>query len=86
MLNPQDVPEADITVDGKRVISAPMEKNRGLTRNRKKQNPRVKQRTKFEKAKKRRKGQVLEIRKPSGPYDWEKTGINPRVTKSIKFK
>ncbi|XP_074275405.1 protein THALLO [Silene latifolia] len=84
--NLRDVPEADITVDGKRVISAPMEKNRGLTRNRKKQNPRVKQKEKYEKAKKRRKGQVQEMRKATGPYGGEETGINSRVTKSIKFK
>ncbi|KAL9245001.1 hypothetical protein vseg_018711 [Gypsophila vaccaria] len=84
--NPEDVPEADTTVDGKRNISAPMEKNRGLTRNRKKQNPRVVKRTKYDKAKKRRQGQVREIRKQTGPYEWEKTGINPRVSKSIRFK
>ncbi|KAK9677850.1 hypothetical protein RND81_11G171300 [Saponaria officinalis] len=83
---PQDISPADITVDGKRNISAPMLKNRGLTRNRMKQNPRVSNKVRYEKAKKCRQGQVYEIRKQTGPYEWEKTGINARVTRSIRFK
>ncbi|KAL9245000.1 hypothetical protein vseg_018710 [Gypsophila vaccaria] len=82
----QEVSAANTTVDGKRSISAPMLKNKGLTRNRRKQNPRVSNRGKSDKAKKRRQGQVREIRKQTGPYEWEKTGINVRVTRSIRFK
>lgn len=85
---PGELYEPETTVDGKRHITTQMEKNRGLTRPRKKliKNPRKKYKLKYASAAKRRKGQVQDIKKPKGlSYDGEIHGINARVSRSIRL-
>ncbi|XP_057542227.1 protein THALLO isoform X1 [Amaranthus tricolor] len=85
--NPQVQFELESTVDCKRHITTQMEKNRGLTRDRKKEikNPRKKYRGKYKKAVTHRKGQVREYKQPKFSYDGETTGINPNISRSIRF-
>ncbi|XP_029646443.1 something about silencing protein 10 isoform X1 [Octopus sinensis] len=74
--------------DKKRAITYQMEKNKGLTRYSKKEkaNPRVKHRTKFKKAKIRRKGQVRQPMTEMKRYGGELFGIRSGVKHSIKLK
>jgi U3 small nucleolar RNA-associated protein 3 len=80
-------PLPDQQTDGARKITREIMKNRGLTPHRKKstKNPRKHAREKHENAEKRRKGQVQAVRKPTGPYGGEGTGIKARVSKSVRL-
>ena len=81
----QDLEEDDI--DEKRAITYKIAKNKGLTPKRSKlqRNPRVKNRMKYSKALKRRKGAVREVRDQNSKYGGEASGINMRVKKGVKF-
>ena len=73
---------------GKREAGRQIERNRGLTRERKKidRNPRVKNREKFRRATIKRKGQVREVREAEGgSYAGEASGIRKGVSHSRKF-
>ena len=60
----------------------------GLTPHRKKEqrNPRVKHRKKFDKALKKRRSQIPDMREQGGSYGGEKSGIKSGLTKSTKLK
>lgn len=83
----EDIEEDDIEGDEKRGITYKIAKNKGLTPKRSKlqRNPRVKNRVKYQKAMKRRKGAVREVRDQNTKYGGEASGINMRVKKGVKF-
>ncbi|ESO11893.1 hypothetical protein HELRODRAFT_190072 [Helobdella robusta] len=83
-----DVEDGDEVVDTRRGINKTIEKNRGLTPHRKKENknPRVKHRNKYRKSKIRRKGQIREPRKELVKYSGEISGIKPGIKRGIKMK
>jgi U3 small nucleolar RNA-associated protein 3 len=70
-----------------RAITQTIQKNRGLTPHRRKdiKNPRKHQRLKHADKEKRRKGQVVSMKKQEGPYAGEATGIKARVSKSTRL-
>jgi U3 small nucleolar RNA-associated protein 3 len=75
--------------DGKRSIDYNMAKNVGLTKKqgKKKQirNPRVKQKMRYDKALKRRAGQVQSLRDTAKPYSGEQSGIKSNIVRSTKL-
>lgn len=78
---------ANQSVD-KRAINYQIQKNKGLTRKRKKENrnARVKKRNKYEDAQKRIKGARRVYTGSPGPYGGESTGIRKNLAHSTRFK
>lgn len=72
----------------KRAINYQIEKNKGLTRKRKKENrnARVKKRHRYEDAQKRIKGVRKVYKGSEGPYQGETTGIRKNLAHSTRFK
>jgi U3 small nucleolar RNA-associated protein 3 len=87
--NPTTNAAAEYDEDGeeKRAITYKIAKNKGLMPKRSKlqRNPRLKNRVKFEKAQKKRKGAVREIRDQKSKYGGEASGVNMRVKKGVKL-
>ena len=79
--------EDNSEADSKRAISKTILKNRGLVphRRRDQQNPRVKMRRKFKKAKNRMTGVRRTIKSQDRPYGGEASGIKRNLTRSIKI-
>merc|ERR1712181_186070 len=71
----------------KRAVTYKMAKNKGLMPKRSKlqRNPRLKNRMKFEKATKKRKGAVRPMRDQQSKYSGEAFGVNARVKKGVKL-
>ena len=85
--NKTENPIAD-TENTKRAIDYKIKKNKGLTPKRKKElrNPRVRQRMRYKRALKHRKGQVPGMRPRSSLYPGEMTGIRDDLSKSRKIR
>lgn len=89
--NEEDEDESkELEIDGKtkRQITRQIAKNKGLTATKRRElrNPRVKNRNKFTKAVKRRKGAVQPIRSKTELYGGEATGIKTHLKRSVKIK
>ena len=88
--NTADTQEDDTEDTGgnKRAINYAMKKNKGLTPRRKKElrNPRVRQRMRYKRALKNRKGQMAGTRPRTSLYAGELTGIRDDISKSRKIK
>eukprot|EP00039_Didymoeca_costata_P010474 m.141130 g.141130 ORF g.141130 m.141130 type:complete len:472 (+) comp14839_c0_seq5:206-1621(+) len=87
---PFDLPEddgRDEESELNRGITWSMKANKGLTPSRKKEvrNPRVRNKNKFIKAQKRRKGQVVSMRNEKKKYRGEEFGIKTNLIKSVKL-
>ena len=82
-----DGAEYDEEGEEKRAVTYKMAKNKGLMPKRSKlqRNPRLKNRMKFEKATKKRKGAVRPIRDQQTKYSGEAFGVNARVKKGVKL-
>ena len=85
-------PAVEATAEGSRIAGFDIEKNKGLIRKRKKEdrNARVKNRNKFEKAQKRRKGQVQDTIRTSDDhggisYGGETSGLKTKLKKSTRL-
>ena len=80
---------ADDVTDGSRLATRQILKNRGLVPHRKRENrnPRIVRKKKYEKAKKRRKGQVRELRTGEAhQYGGEMSGIRTDISRSRMMK
>ena len=79
-------PVEDLDQNQKRPASYKMLKNKGLTPHRPNEvrNPRVKQRSRFEKASKKLKS-FKPVASSSGPYTGQHTGIKKNLARSVKF-
>lgn len=80
--------ESDNEGPSKRKITRQIEKNKGLTAQKRKElrNPRVKNKMKFKKAVIRRKGAVQEVRSKSELYGGEVSGVKTHLKRSVKIK
>lgn len=80
--------ESDNEGNSKRKITRQIEKNKGLTAQKRKElrNPRVKNKIKFKKAVIRRKGAVQEVRSKADLYGGEASGVKTHLKRSVKIK
>lgn len=79
--------QAGESADGKRKITYDIQKNKGLTAHRKKENrnARVKKRNKYAKAQKKLKSQRAVYEGQQGPYAGEASGIRRNISRSTKL-
>ncbi|CAO1434522.1 unnamed protein product [Diamesa serratosioi] len=79
---------SDNDENSKRKITRQIEKNKGLTAQKRKElrNPRVKNKIKFKKAVIRRKGAVQQVRSKVDLYGGEASGVKTHLKRSVKIK